>query len=63
MARHVGVPINSFYVRAVSGESEIRLTAANVTALLSFLSAAAEIMLAIELVKTRNPDLRQWVGR
>ena len=62
MARLVGFPINSFYVRAVCGESEIRLTVTNETVLLSFLSTA-EIMLDIELVKAKNPDLRQWVGR
>lgn len=56
MASHVGLPINSFYVRAVWGEAEIRLTAANVIAPLSFFSAAAEIMLAIgELSSPLDP--------
>ena len=60
MASHVGLPINSFYARAVCGDAEIRLPTANVIAPLSFISAAAGIMLAVELVKAGNPDIRQW---
>ena len=63
IACYAGLPVNSFYERAVCRESEIRLPAANVIAPLSVLSVAAQIILAIELVKTRNHNLRQWVGR
>ena len=57
---HVGLPIQSFYVRAVCGDAEIRLPTANVIAPLPFISAAAGILLAAELAKAGHADLRSW---
>ena len=57
---HVGLPINSFYVKAVCGDAELRLPTANVIAPLSFISAAAGIMLAVELIKAGHPELGRW---
>ena len=59
-ASHVGLPINSFYAKAVCGDAELRLPTANVIAPLSFISAAAGIMLAAELIKAGNPELGGW---
>ena len=54
-AGNVGEPINSFYVRAVCGEAELSLPHANVIAPLSFISASAGILLAVELIKSGHP--------
>ena len=59
-ADHVGLPVHSFYAKAVCGDAQIHLPTANVIAPLSFISAAAGIMLAAELVKAGNPELRRW---
>lgn len=58
-ADYEGSAIHSFYAKAVCGDAEIRLPTANVIAPLSFVSAAAGILLAAELVKTRHPELRR----
>ena len=59
-AGNVGAPIDSFYVKAVCGEATLRLPVANVVAPLSFISASAGILLAVELVKTAHPELSRW---
>ena len=59
-ATHVGLPINSFYAKAVCGDADLRLPTANVIAPLSFISATAGILLAVELIKAGNPDLGGW---
>ena len=59
-AGNVGEPINSFYVRAVCGEAELSLPHANVIAPLSFISASAGILLAVELIKSGHPELGRW---
>ena len=59
-ADHVGLPIHSFYAKAICGDAEIHLPTANVIAPLSFISAAAGIMLAVELIKAGNPELGRW---
>ena len=59
-ASHAGLPINSFYVKAVCGDAELRLPTANVIAPLSFISAAAGIMVAVELIKAGHPELGRW---
>ena len=53
-------PVDSFYVRAVCGDATLSLPGANVVAPLSFISASAGILLAVELVKAANPQLRRW---
>ena len=55
---YAGLPIQSFYVRAVCGDAELRLPTANVIAPLPFISAAAGILLAAELAKAGHADLR-----
>ena len=57
---HIGLPIHSFYAKAVCGDAEIRLPSANVIAPLSFISATAGIMLAVELIKAGHPELGEW---
>ena len=59
--RYQGLPVHSFYQRAVCGDAPIQLPNANVVAPLSFISAAAGILLASELVKGSHPDLESWV--
>ena len=59
-ADHVGLPVHSFYAKAVCGDAEIHLPTANVIAPLSFISAAAGIMLAVELIKAGHPELGRW---
>ena len=59
-AGHVGSPVHSFYAKAVCGDAEIHLPTANVIAPLSFISAAAGIMLAVELIKAGHPELCRW---
>ena len=59
-ADHVGSPVHSFYAKAVCGDAEIHLPTANVIAPLSFISAAAGIMLAVELIKARHTELGRW---
>ena len=59
-ASQIGLPINSFYAKAVCGDAELHLPTANVIAPLSFISAAAGIMLAVELVKAGTPQLGGW---
>ena len=57
---HVHQPINSFYVRAVCGDANLRLPTANVVAPLSFISASAGVLLAAELLKAGNDQLSRW---
>ena len=57
---YVGLPIGSFYVKAVCGDAEIRLPTANVIAPLPFISAAAGVLLAAELLKTSHPELGSY---
>ena len=59
-AGNVGSPIDSFYVKAVCGEAPLRLPFANVVAPLSFISASAGILLAVELIKAAHPQLSRW---
>ena len=59
-ASYVGLPIDSVYGKAVCGDAEIRTATTNVTAPLSFISAAAGILLAAELIKSGHPDLARW---
>ena len=60
-AGHVGSPIGSFYVRAVCGDANVRLPSADVIVPLSFISASAGVLLAAELVKAGNSQLRGWM--
>ena len=53
----VGLPIDSFYIRAVCGEAALPLPTASVIAPLSFVSASAGVLLAAELVKVGHPEL------
>ena len=57
---YVGLPIGSFYVKAVCGDAEIRLRTANVIAPLPFISATAGILLATELLKANHPVLGDY---
>ena len=59
-AGHVGLPIHSFYAKAVCGDAAINLPTANVIAPLAFISAAAGILLAAELTKMGHADLRTY---
>lgn len=59
-ADHVGLPVDSFYVRAVCGDANVHLPSANVMAPLSFISASAGVLLAAELVKIGDPHLSGW---
>ena len=56
----VGQPIQSFYQRAVCGEAAVRTAAGSVISPLSFISAAAGIMLAAELVKACVTSLSRF---
>ena len=56
----IGLPINSFYAKAVCGDAELHLPTANVIAPLSFISASAGIILAVELIKAGTPELGGW---
>ena len=60
-AGHVGLPVNSFYVRAVCGDARVQMPTANVIAPLSFISASAGVLLAAELVKAGNQQVNGWV--
>ena len=59
-ASYVGLPIDSVYGKAVCGDAEIQTATTNVIAPLSFISAAAGILLAAELIKSGHPDLAKW---
>ena len=59
-ADHVGLPVDSFYVRAVCGDANVHLPSGNVMAPLSFISASAGVLLAAELVKIGDPHLSGW---
>ena len=56
-AEYVGMPILSFYARAVCGDAQLRLPGVDVVAPLSFISASAGIILAAELVKAGHSEL------
>lgn len=56
----VGGHLQSFYQRAVCGQASIQTVAGTVVSPLSFISAAAGILLAAELVKTSTPALEQF---
>jgi hypothetical protein len=57
----VGQHIQSFYQRAVCGEAAITTAAGTIVSPLSFISAAAGVMLAAEVIKTSVPDLNAFV--
>ena len=57
---YIGMPILSFYEKAVCGDAEMRLTTANIIAPLSFISAAAGILLAAELIKIGCNEYRGY---
>lgn len=59
-AGHVGSSIHSFYAKAVCGDAPVKLPTGNVIAPLSFISAAAGILLAAELVKMGHADLSTY---
>jgi len=56
----VGQKIQSFHQRAVCGEAAIKTAAGTIVSPLSFISAAAGVLLAAELVKSSAPELRQF---
>ena len=59
-ATYAGRPILSFYDAAVCGEAALRLSTDSVIAPLSFISCAAGILLAAELVKLGSRELRPY---
>lgn len=59
-ATYAGKPILSFYDAAICGEAALRLPTDNVIAPLSFISCAAGILLAAELVKLGSRDLKPY---
>ena len=56
-ASYIGLPIDSVYAKAVCGDAELNLPTGNLIAPLPFISAAAGILLAVELVKSGHPAL------
>ena len=56
-AQKVGLPIDSFYIKAVCGDGALSMQTAAAIAPLSFISASAGILLAAELVKVGHPEL------
>lgn len=52
--------IQSFYQRAVCSEAMLPVAGGTLISPLPFISAAAGVFLAAELVKTRNPALARW---
>ena len=54
---YIGLPVNSLHAKAVCGDAGVNLSASNVIAPLPFISAAAGILLAAELVKSGHPEL------
>lgn len=59
-ADKAGLPIHSFYARAVCSDAELRLPTASVIAPLSFISASAGVLLAAELIKLSQPTLSAY---
>ena len=59
-ASNIGIPLNSFYERAICGDAALQLPSINVVAPLSFISASAGILLAAELIKSSDSDLESW---
>ena len=53
-----GLPVHSFYQRTVCGDASVQIQNANIVAPLAFISAAAGVLLASELVKVSHPDLQ-----
>ena len=58
--KHIGLPIDSFFERAVCGDAELRLPTGNTIAPLSFISASAGVLLAVELIKSASPKFSRW---
>ena len=56
-ADHIGMPVYSFYDAAFCGDAELQLPTDSIIAPLSFISCAAGILLAAELVKVGNSAL------
>lgn len=56
-----GKHIQSFYQRAICGEAQINTPTGTIVSPLSFISAAAGILLAVEFVKLHSPGLSQFV--
>ena len=57
----VGQHLQSLYQRAVCGEAAIATAAGTIVSPLSFISAAAGVLLAVELVKQFTPELHAFV--
>ena len=57
---HIGKTILSFYEIAVCGDAGLRLPTDNITAPLAFISCAGGILLAAELVKLGDTELRRY---
>lgn len=56
----IGQHLQSFYQRAVCGEAAIKTAAGTIVSPLSFISAAAGVMLAAELIKVCTAESRQF---
>lgn len=56
----VGKHIQSFYQRAVCGEANVNMPSGTIVSPLSFISAAAGVLLAAEFVKMHVSELRQF---
>src|SRR5947208_225635 len=57
---YVGKHIQSFYQRAVCGEAQVNTPSGTIISPLSFISAAAGVLLAAEFVKLRAPQLSKY---
>jgi molybdopterin/thiamine biosynthesis adenylyltransferase len=57
----VGKHIQSFYQRAICGEAQVNTPSGTIVSPLSFISAAAGVLLAAEFVKMRVPELSRFV--
>jgi molybdopterin/thiamine biosynthesis adenylyltransferase len=56
----VGKHIQSFYQRAVCGEAQVNTPSGTIVSPLSFISAAAGVLLAAEFVKMHTPELSRF---
>jgi hypothetical protein len=57
----VGKHIQSFYQRAICGEAQVNTPSGTIISPLSFISAAAGVLLAAEFVKMHIPELSRFV--
>jgi len=57
----VGKHIQSFYQRAICGEAQINTPTGTIVSPLSFISATAGVLLAVEFVKFRSPALSSFM--